>query len=264
MNITVKVSLQKQWTLLEDRLIVGDKEIMLSDITKVKSVFKPTFMTNGVIEVTYNSNSVLHLSYDKKTKSEGEQALKYIEENCGGEILDAKTARIRSEIERLPYKDTWGTRKEINELPSILGDDESIKAMTSGFTDGNTWLMVCTNKRVLLLDKGMIYGIKTIDIALDKINSVSHTKGLLMGKIAITDGATTRTIENISNSTVTFFTETIKEQIEAYKNGSNSVVTSIVNTVSAADELLKYKQLLDAGVLTQEEFDTKKKELLNM
>ena len=37
-----------------------------------------------------------------------------------------------------------------------------------------------------------------------------------------------------------------------------------VINVSAANELLKYKQLLGAGVLTQEEFDTKKKELLNM
>ncbi|UZJ78620.1 SHOCT domain-containing protein [Fictibacillus sp. KU28468] len=32
---------------------------------------------------------------------------------------------------------------------------------------------------------------------------------------------------------------------------------------SAADEILKYKQLLDMGVITQEEFDRKKEELLN-
>ncbi|MEH7249764.1 SHOCT domain-containing protein [Neobacillus niacini] len=31
---------------------------------------------------------------------------------------------------------------------------------------------------------------------------------------------------------------------------------------SAADEIIKYKQLLDLGVLTQEEFDKKKEELL--
>lgn len=31
---------------------------------------------------------------------------------------------------------------------------------------------------------------------------------------------------------------------------------------SAADELLGYKQLLDSGAITQEEFDEKKKELL--
>jgi hypothetical protein len=33
---------------------------------------------------------------------------------------------------------------------------------------------------------------------------------------------------------------------------------------SVADELLKFKQLLDMGVLTQEEFDLKKVELLNI
>ena len=34
--------------------------------------------------------------------------------------------------------------------------------------------------------------------------------------------------------------------------------------VSAADELKKYKDLLDAGVITQEEFDAKKKQLMGM
>jgi len=39
--------------------------------------------------------------------------------------------------------------------------------------------------------------------------------------------------------------------------------TTVVNQqASAADELLKYKQLLDAGVLTQEEFDAKKRQLM--
>ena len=33
---------------------------------------------------------------------------------------------------------------------------------------------------------------------------------------------------------------------------------------SAADELKKYKELLDAGILTEEEFQTKKKQLLNL
>ena len=34
-------------------------------------------------------------------------------------------------------------------------------------------------------------------------------------------------------------------------------------SVSMADELIKYKNLLDAGVITQEEFDKKKAQLLN-
>ena len=34
--------------------------------------------------------------------------------------------------------------------------------------------------------------------------------------------------------------------------------------ISEADELRKYKELLDMGAITQEEFDAKKKELLNL
>ncbi len=39
---------------------------------------------------------------------------------------------------------------------------------------------------------------------------------------------------------------------------------TIVNSVSTADELRKYKELLNEGIITQEEFDAKKKQLLNL
>ena len=39
---------------------------------------------------------------------------------------------------------------------------------------------------------------------------------------------------------------------------------TIVNNVSAAEELKKFKELLDAGIITQEEFDAKKKQLLGL
>lgn len=40
--------------------------------------------------------------------------------------------------------------------------------------------------------------------------------------------------------------------------------TPKANTANVAEELTKYKQLLDMGAITQEEFDAKKKELLNL
>lgn len=39
---------------------------------------------------------------------------------------------------------------------------------------------------------------------------------------------------------------------------------TVVNQLSSADELLKWKQLYDSGVITEEEFNKKKRELLNM
>ena len=45
---------------------------------------------------------------------------------------------------------------------------------------------------------------------------------------------------------------------------SNSTVEAPNTGASAADEIVKFKQLLDQGIITQEEFDKKKQQLLNI
>ena len=47
------------------------------------------------------------------------------------------------------------------------------------------------------------------------------------------------------------------------RNGSE-IAQPVVNQVSDADELKKFKELLDMGIITQEEFDAKKKQLLGL
>lgn len=56
--------------------------------------------------------------------------------------------------------------------------------------------------------------------------------------------------------------EEIKEYIESILvNKSKPLVAA---SVSGADEILKYKELLDQGVITEEEFRAKKKQLLGI
>ena len=47
------------------------------------------------------------------------------------------------------------------------------------------------------------------------------------------------------------------------KNAKNTPVIQTAQ-LSAADELKKFKDLLDIGAITQEEFDAKKKQLLGL
>jgi len=68
----------------------------------------------------------------------------------------------------------------------------------------------------------------------------------------------TTTISNEDMKTVVNF---IKEKIDQLKKRQNNPT---VSSISSADELKKYKDLFDAGVLTQEEFEQKKKELLHL
>ena len=47
-------------------------------------------------------------------------------------------------------------------------------------------------------------------------------------------------------------------------NRLNKKASTEKSAVSSADELKKYKELLDSGIISQEEFDAKKKQLLNI
>ena len=52
--------------------------------------------------------------------------------------------------------------------------------------------------------------------------------------------------------------------IERQKNKPTAENTTVVQNSDEADKLKKYKDLLDSGVITQEEFDAKKKQLLGL
>ena len=55
----------------------------------------------------------------------------------------------------------------------------------------------------------------------------------------------------------------VQERVEYFKNNRNNP-QQVVQATSSADELLKFKELLDMGVISQEEFDAKKKQLLGL
>ena len=57
----------------------------------------------------------------------------------------------------------------------------------------------------------------------------------------------------------------VKEVFDAFKEKEGQMASgNVVQEVSSADELKKFKDLLDNGIITQEEFDAKKKQLLGL
>lgn len=68
-------------------------------------------------------------------------------------------------------------------------------------------------------------------------------------------------LSKLDNETATKAVDFIKTKIRESKNSASPVV---VAATSSADELKKFKELLDLGIISQEEFDAKKKELLGL
>lgn len=71
-----------------------------------------------------------------------------------------------------------------------------------------------------------------------------------------------RDYEDIKREIIDITDEVIEEKdTERY---DEPIASTLNESFSVADEIIKFKQLLDAGVITQEEFDTKKTKLLSM
>lgn len=69
--------------------------------------------------------------------------------------------------------------------------------------------------------------------------------------------------QNITNEEMEKVVAYIRERVEACKEAKNNpVIAAPAAAVSVADEIKKFKELLDMGAITQEEFDAKKKQLL--
>lgn len=67
----------------------------------------------------------------------------------------------------------------------------------------------------------------------------------------------------ISNEKMEEVANYIRKKIDEIKTAGDKPAT-IVNAISPAEELKKMKELLDLGIITQEEFDAKKKQLLGL
>ena len=113
--------------------------------------------------------------------------------------------------------------------------------------------MVITDKRVY----GKSAFGQSVDLPLDMISAT--TSGILksVGVSTASGRITFWLLENQRELHSSITTLLLKRQ---QKKDSESPTASI----SVADELQKFKKLLDKGIITQEEFETKKKELLGL
>lgn len=176
----------------------------------------------------------------------------------------ATTNQLKDEFTRLAKvvgDVPFGTKKEFFHLPKILNQGEQPLAVASGMMNSNTWLITLTNQRVIFLDKGMIFGVKQVDVRLSDISSVGGKTGLLLGEITIGTAGQNYTIKNVVKGTVIPFTNLINEtrnsrsQKAENQDGvpSNDLVTQIERLAA----------LKEKGVLSEEEFQQQKQRILN-
>ncbi|MCK8626584.1 PH domain-containing protein [Apilactobacillus kunkeei] len=174
-----------------------------------------------------------------------------------------KMAKIVQQLKDVNFSDSYMTGREILKLPELIQQDETIKYATSGFYDTNTSsvLIVVTNKRILLENKKLLFGSQNTEIPLGMVNDISYNSGMLMAKVSITSGTKDHKISQVSKKTVTQLVDTIRHETELAKHPNEQQSSQ---SPSDIEQLKGLKDLLDSGILTQEEFEAKKKQILGI
>lgn len=163
-------------------------------------------------------------------------------------------------------------------LPKVSETEEILFAFNVpigvGITAGDTGVII-TNKKMIygrsssgLLTHG---GLKIIDIT--DINDISFHDIDAFQRIFISDCYKIK-IDTIREEVVMNFgiIKSYRPKIEEIATKLTNILFDIKNknnshapaALSVADEMLKFKQLLDMGIITQEEFERKKRELLGL
>lgn len=152
--------------------------------------------------------------------------------------------------------------------PNLLGllyEQELVVNLARGSYDGKQGLVVVTDRRVLFLSEG-IGRHKLEDFPYDKVTSVQSEKGMVNGGLKIFASGNAAVIENMyPKERAPEIGDYVRSQLHKAPESVAPVAESAAPVAPTADpmeQIRKLGELRDAGLLTPDEFEQKKRELL--
>jgi hypothetical protein len=126
----------------------------------------------------------------------------------------------------------------------------------------NNFAYAITNKRIIMGQKKVI-GQNVQIILLDNVNDITYSTGILMGIITIDTIKETFNVA-IAKDVAKNIYNSVHETFYNIKNTSQNNTSDTKTSPSPIQQIKELKELLDMGIITQEEFDLKKKQLLEL
>lgn len=118
--------------------------------------------------------------------------------------------------------------------------------------------LLVTNSRVIMWARGLLSH-STDGFHYEDISSVEEARGLLLGEVVFNVRGAKERMRNMVIDDVLKAAQMIRGQIAAHRSPAQAPARS---TDSIADSIKKLAELRESGILTEEEFSTKKAELL--
>lgn len=244
------IALCKSWGVSDEGFTYGDEFYTFDLLKKVKeSPVPPTLMTNGVATVETKNSKVMNCAYKKNDRERAEYAIDFLVNKTKALDLSSKPG-IKYSLDG-----ARGRHMDVYEDRVCITTDVTIGSLFTGnVTDGS--------KEIYFSD---VIGVqaKAPSITLGYIQF--ETASIMMnngGDNFFNENTFTYNESDLPNGLADEVVRFVKEKVAEFKKAKNSTV--VMQASSSADELKKFKELLDMGAITEEEFNAKKKELLGL
>ncbi|KZE39852.1 hypothetical protein AV656_00745 [Bhargavaea cecembensis] len=167
------------------------------------------------------------------------------------------------------FNEKWGV-KHFKVLQDNLIRGEKVLMTFIGLHNYQTTTKHDSNYAYAITNKRIIFGQKSLTgekfkaVNHERINDVSFNKGMIFGVLTI-DTPQEKFNIALDSSSASSINNAIHEVLDKLKSsGDEASSLQSSNYASSADEIIKFKGLLDSGIITKEEFEAKKKQLLGL
>ncbi|MBW7674695.1 PH domain-containing protein [Chryseobacterium chendengshani] len=171
----------------------------------------------------------------------------------------SRLKQIREELNQLDISPTFFARKEIKELPNILSEGEKIIYLVEGRnkTTKHHIVLVGTDRRLIFIDKEFLYGLKVEDYSYDKVASIQYETSFMLASIDVNVSGDIVEIDGVGKYEAELFCEKVRDFMSRPKEFFQTKSEPTI-----LDQLEQLGRLKESGVLTEQEFDEQKRNLL--
>lgn len=165
------------------------------------------------------------------------------------------TPKFKQQLIDAQIYDIWFSDKDLTPLAQALKDGEVLQYAAIGINDqSKDVLLACTDRNLLIVEKNKSE-VKKID--LKEIKSVLIKGQLVYDELSLVVGNQTLDINSIRKAPAEILVKKIRQAVNKVQNGSSEIDQQV-------KQLKQLKELLDQGILTEEEFAAKKKKILDI
>ncbi len=162
-------------------------------------------------------------------------------------------------------------KKNLEELKNHIQQDEEIESHIFGTYETKilgkesvrNGVLVATGKRIIFYAKKM-FGYDMEVFPYSNISSIEVGKELMGHKISFFASGNKVTVKWINSKNIMEFVSIVRDRIGKKEQSSTAATKDTIPEKNQTKKIKELKELLDIGAITTEEFETKKKQLLDM